>query len=481
MKTPSWFWTKSRPLSERPAVSAVSRRVGSVLRLLFLLALCLFAVWRIMLHRDVQRNLGRLRAAGLPCSGDELNAWRRPLTDAENGAILLAQAQALMVTLPGARSNEIDAATLLSRTNVWTAATRRSVEEYLQMNERALTRTREALQLTQFRFPADYSYGLGQEFPQVHYPKDLARVVALRGALAAQTTNTNANTDGDADAWTEDAELLVRLAHSLDNEPTLLSYLVHNAILRMSVALTERNLSRAAPGAEACRRLQTAFVRAARTNSLPLALIGERAMMIPYFRFSREEFQALSQSTESTGAPQKAQRFAGKPNPFLWLSGFLERDLNFFLETTENLGSMVVLPPPRSLAVTNYFETAMRVSNRRFYFFSGLFLPSYSKVALGEASVRSRIALAGTALAVERFERERGRFPETLAELTPGFLDEVPLDPFTGAPLRYRRLPRGYILYSVDADGHDDGGREPPQRKRTTDSNSYDITFIVER
>ena len=88
--------------------------------------------------------------------------------------------------------------------------------------------------------------------------------------------------------------------------------------------------------------------------------------------------------------------------------------------------------------------------------------------------------LATTALAIERFRRERGRLPGEPKELTPQFLDAVPTDPFDGAPLRYRLLDRGYMIYSVDADGHDGGGREPPERKESGDKTSYDITFIVE-
>jgi hypothetical protein len=32
----------------------------------------------------------------------------------------------------------------------------------------------------------------------------------------------------------------------------------------------------------------------------------------------------------------------------------------------------------------------------------------------------------------------------------------------------------------VDADGHDDGGREPPEHRTSADQTSYDLTFIVE-
>jgi len=42
-------------------------------------------------------------------------------------------------------------------------------------------------------------------------------------------------------------------------------------------------------------------------------------------------------------------------------------------------------------------------------------------------------------------------------------------------------LSKGYVIYSVGADGHDDGGREPPEIKKFNDQSSYDITLIVEK
>jgi len=49
------------------------------------------------------------------------------------------------------------------------------------------------------------------------------------------------------------------------------------------------------------------------------------------------------------------------------------------------------------------------------------------------------------------------QFPLALALSLKGEGNPVPLDPFDGA-LRYRRLERGYLIYSVDVDGRDDGG-----------------------
>jgi hypothetical protein len=69
---------------------------------------------------------------------------------------------------------------------------------------------------------------------------------------------------------------------------------------------------------------------------------------------------------------------------------------------------------------------------------------------------------ASAMLAVERFRLARGRWPETLNELVPGYLTGVPADPFDGKPLRYRRLGDGVVIYSIGPDGKDDGGNLSP-------------------
>src|SRR5262249_54922795 len=43
-------------------------------------------------------------------------------------------------------------------------------------------------------------------------------------------------------------------------------------------------------------------------------------------------------------------------------------------------------------------------------------------------------------LALERYRLDKGAWPAKLEELTPKLLKKVPLDPFDGKPLRYRRV-----------------------------------------
>jgi hypothetical protein len=65
-------------------------------------------------------------------------------------------------------------------------------------------------------------------------------------------------------------------------------------------------------------------------------------------------------------------------------------------------------------------------------------------------------------LALRRFFLAEGAYPVSLGGVVPRYLAELPLDPFSGQNLIYRKLPVGYQLYSVGSDGRDDGGRPAP-------------------
>jgi len=463
---------KETPPRRQRAAPTVFGWMVRGLVVLVLLLICIFSWWRLLLYHHVNTQFDRIRAAGYPVSGAELNAWRRPVPDPENGALVITQAFALIRTFPDNRSNEV-VGTKVSRTNQWSAATRGLVAAYVQTNAPAFAKVREAFQLSQFRYPADFSFGPETDMHYVAQLKQMAIIAELAAALDAE--------EGHADEWTEPVELQLKLAGTLDGEPAVIPYLVRVAVIRMAVKSAERSLNRVSHGDEACRRLQASFTRAGGTNTLPLALIGERAVFIPVFRLSTKEFQAYSRDDQAASPPAGPVRFSGKPMPFVFLTGFFERDLNFYLQTMDKSISLAALPPPASLALTNYFQSASVVARKGLYPFSGMLLPSLSKVILKEAALQADVRLAATALAVERFRRAQGRLPGGLEELAPQFPDAVPADPFDGAPLRYRRLARGYVIYSIDADGRDDGGREPPERKESGDKTSYDQTFTVER
>lgn len=80
----------------------------------------------------------------------------------------------------------------------------------------------------------------------------------------------------------------------------------------------------------------------------------------------------------------------------------------------------------------------------------------FRRVAEHKCMDRFYIEAMATIIALRAYQKERGYLPARLEELVPGYLSDVPLDPFDGKPLRYSREKK--IIYSVGVDLEDNGG-----------------------
>ena len=444
------------------------RKLAKVLQIFFLALLGLFLIWRINLYFEVSRRIDAIKTARLPISGQELDDWRRPVPDAENAALVLTQAFSPLWTFPDTRSQEISTALMVPRLQ-WTNGTQEAVAEYVSRNKEALAKAREIFERPKCRYDVDLSYGFDALFPHHDKLKNLAGVAVLHGALCR------------SNLWVEDVRLVVRLATTLDDEPTVISHLTRASLLRTAARSVEQNLN--IPNVEMgnIELLESDFATAEETNLLPLALIGERAMAVPTFRMSRSEIQQETKQDEAGNHVSKPQRLTGHPWGVMALTGIFERDLNFYLQVMETNIALATLPPRASLAATNVVSECSELARKKHYILSSLILPALARVAVREATTQAQLRLARTGLAVERFRTTKQHLPQTLSELVPEFIPAVPVDPFDGKPMRFHRLEKGYVIYSVDRDGHDDDGREKPVRVKSFDTNSYDLTFIVER
>ena len=106
-------------------------------------------------------------------------------------------------------------------------------------------------------------------------------------------------------------------------------------------------------------------------------------------------------------------------------------------------------------------------------------MPNWSRAMRTAAETKARLVALKAALAIERFRlANNNALPETLDALVPNYCSPAPRDPFDERPLRYKKLPRGYIVYSIGADGIDNAGAERANPKNTGD---YDLTITVER
>lgn len=93
-----------------------------------------------------------------------------------------------------------------------------------------------------------------------------------------------------------------------------------------------------------------------------------------------------------------------------------------------------------------------------------LLFPAFEQANQARTRADARRDLVRIGFALAAFRAEKGAYPKALDELA-GELDKVPPDRFTGQPYRYEPREKGFLIYSVGANGKDDGGvmRGPDQ------------------
>jgi hypothetical protein len=145
---------------------------------------------------------------------------------------------------------------------------------------------------------------------------------------------------------------------------------------------------------------------------------------------------------------------------YLWpLRPMLQREAGETLKMYTELERISARPwPARIDAVLDLAPSDSPRSFSRIHGIHSRFLESGRTTATGFANGTALQHAALAAIAVERHRQATGHLPQALAELIPVYLPAVPVDPFTGGPMRYRQSGEGYTLYSVGRDRSDDGG-----------------------
>lgn len=96
------------------------------------------------------------------------------------------------------------------------------------------------------------------------------------------------------------------------------------------------------------------------------------------------------------------------------------------------------------------------------------------------AITTARLRAAEAAIACERFSRDHeGQMPQGLSDLVPTYLTLIPEDPFDGNPMRLKKLPDGYVIYSIGSDFTDNGGEKVGDAADGPEDR--DVTFTVHK
>ena len=96
-----------------------------------------------------------------------------------------------------------------------------------------------------------------------------------------------------------------------------------------------------------------------------------------------------------------------------------------------------------------------------YYVLVGLTAPATESMSMAAEARRGERDGALIGIALEMYRREKGDWPKNLDELSPRWLPKLPVDRFTGQPLKYQLIDGEPVVYSVGEDKDDDGGKLP--------------------
>lgn len=430
---------------------------------------------RNRVHTRMTQRVEQIQKQGFPTSGTELNGWPAPPGTEENRAEIITGALSKIVKVGTPAEHATEVARLL-RTNLWNAADLKFAEEVLTKNGEVFAELRHGVGGKWYRYPVDYSEGLGTLLPHLYGIKTAAQLLALKAAHSS-----GADMPG---LWSDDVETILLLGETLNEERNLIGFMVRVALVGIASNAVERHLQTGkAARDEDYARLQERFASFMSTNLLPMALVGERAMSIPIFRDVRE-LHRYSQQRDlhwGDGEDERQNQTMGSGWSVLSMIGFWDRDANYYMETMDEAIKLASLQPPESLALGEYMARRGENARRKFYVFSGMLTSALGRTTEKDALLRAEAGMTMTALGIERFRMANHRLPEKLDDLVPKFLKSVPIDPFDSQPLRFVRRESGYTLYSVDTDRMDDGGADRPPKKTREASDRFDLLFKVDR
>jgi hypothetical protein len=263
--------------------------------------------------------------------------------------------------------------------------------------------------------------------------------------------------EGRADDALAAARRVLDAGRSIGDEPMLQSCLVRMGSHMQAARLIERVLAQGQPGSQALSATQQLLQDEAAQNLLLIAARGERAGLHGLLRALEHGDIKLADLSSSGNAA----------HPTL-------EDTLIFILSAETINKPQVLEKSHAwllLYVTDFVDIAKlpveeqkarleELESRRAKapLAARKLAPAVREMALTAQQSQAFLRCAAAALAVERFRREKGDWPQSLSDLAPDFLSAAPLDPFDGQPLRFKRQQEGVVVYSLGADGHDDGG-----------------------
>lgn len=293
--------------------------------------------------------------------------------------------------------------------------------------------------------------------PHLGVLRRVALVTEIKASAELQLRKTESAFD--------EVQFMFRLAESVHNEPIIISQLVRISILNMTRQIIWEGL--------ATHQWTDAQLQSFQNNLEGMALIKDARWGLQCERtvFGVNEYDWMRRNQSKMSAILSG--VPGEPDgavvvlsfaPKGWLYQEQISHQKFFDEKVSPIfdtEAMQIHPQAIDQSFAEFELHKMSAASRLFHHESFLLLlvPSLGKVCQKHALAQTGMDEALIACALERFHLANGAYPDSLAAITPKYVERLPFDVCTSEPLKYHRTNDGqFLLYSVGWNEKDDGG-----------------------
>jgi len=335
----------------------------------------------------------------------------------------------------------------------------RDVLSALSPYDATLGELREAAKLPYSRFPLEYDRENPAEIllPHLSALKHCSLVLRLRATAELQA--------GETDKAFDDVLLGLQLGDKIRTEPFIITHLVRIAVLQIMLQPVYEGLSRHQWSDAQLAQMETELAGLDFVDDYQRSIRGETAAhcaVIDYFERKRGRFNRFF---DLFGGDDQERRPANKFSVYLTVylapKGWFDRNKIELTKMNEVWSGVVdaskqMIDPKKAAAALKITGT-MGTSPSQFL--AGALRPALAGYAQRAAYSQNMANLARIAIALERYRLANGGYPDSLAALSPQFIEKVPHDVINGQSLNYRRTNDGqFVLYSVGWNERDDGG-----------------------
>ncbi len=413
-------------------------------------------------------KLETLSAEGVPLTLEDLDKWYTTPPSNENAAVVLQQAFDFYVPPKTSgrpsrwgRSREeegpekplpiIGFAELPPPDEPLSKEMTEAITEVLTKNEATLKLLHTGAQMTACRYPIDLTKSGLVKLVHLNKIRPAVSLLILEALLAVERGNSGFAVNTIIAGF--------GVARSLRSEPVVISQLLQcSCQIRLAKQL-ERVLGRSALTREQIAELESTLIQGENPDGLRRAYVGELCRLLSYYQIYTNEY---SKPVQFWPTHQQIRDYGSwRALYYVPAQGFQDYRYRtsgvFELDVLVALSLRVAFIRASQLPLPDGLRVGKTITDQEEQYSSGgssfFIMPASVRALITQARCIAQLRAARGALALERARLIQGRLPEAVDTL-------LPVDPFTGQPLRFKKQGDGYVVYSVGENGVDDGGDE---------------------